>query len=564
MTIVASSIQWPEDFKTYMDPATSPLSPYNNNYKSYIYGTFPLFLVKYVAEYFEMGDYQNLHLVGRNISAVVDLGSLLLIYFIGNNIYKKRLGLIAAALYAVTVLPIQQSHFFTTDGYETFFVLLCFALLVVFLKSRSVIMSSFISVFIGISFGLALGSKISSAVFGGIIVIALGMKFIKTVSKKTFFSEVFYLLDYAILIFPIAYIVFRLVQPYAFATGNWLDLTPQADFIAALNFQRSAIAGEVIFPPQYQWFNTTPFLFPLSNLLIWGIGIPIGIAAITGMIYFIYEQLLFLKTNYDFRRLAIPLSSPLLLAFIWIVFDFVYRGGSFVKTMRYFFAVVPFIIIFASYALIQLKKINKYLFIGAFSLVFVSSLIWSLAFVSIYNRTTTRIAASEWIYDNVPAGSIVANEHWDDGIPFRTDGTAPRTYTALELQVYNPDNEQKIQDLYNVLSQTDYVFVTSDRARKTIGELPEEFPIMTKYYQSLDNGSLGFELAHLESSYPQIFGIEINDSNAEEAFWVYDHPTVRIYKKVRQVNEQEFSCVLKQRENTWNGRFCDSISRTSN
>jgi 4-amino-4-deoxy-L-arabinose transferase-like glycosyltransferase len=104
---------------------------------------------------------------------------LVLVYLIGNRIFKKRLGLLAALFYAVAVMPIQQSHFFTTDTYETFFILLTFLLLIYFIKTKSTLTSSIIGVFIGVSMGLALSSKISSVVFGGIIALALGMKFLK-------------------------------------------------------------------------------------------------------------------------------------------------------------------------------------------------------------------------------------------------------------------------------------------------------------------------------------------------------------------------------------------------
>ncbi len=66
MTMVATAIKWPEDLETYLNPTLSPLSPFNNNYGSYIYGTLPLFLVKFVAESFDLENYTNLNLVGRN------------------------------------------------------------------------------------------------------------------------------------------------------------------------------------------------------------------------------------------------------------------------------------------------------------------------------------------------------------------------------------------------------------------------------------------------------------------------------------------------------------------
>jgi len=546
MTMVAVAIEWPESFAQYLDPQTSPLSPANKTYGSYIYGTFPLFLVKYTAERLELGDYDNLVIVGRTMSGVIDIGNLLLIYFIGNNVYKKRLGLLAALLYAVAVMPIQQSHFFTTDTYETFFVLITFSLLIIFLRVRSPLINSFISVLIGLSMGLALASKISAVVFGAIIALALAMKFLQQFKKISHARNILYCIDFALLIGVTTYVVLRIAQPYIFANSSFFDIAPHPEFINALNFQRLAMAGEVIFPPSWQWVGTTPYLFPISNMLIWGLGIPLGITVLFGMVYFIYEQIRFLKVHYHIRQLVTPLTSPLLLAFVWIILSFVYRGGNFSKTLRYFFAVVPFLIIFASYFLYQLKTINKKLLTVVLTTVLLLTFSWAFAFTNIYRQTTTRVAASDWIYENVPPDATIAVEHWDDAIPFKTVEPPPHTYSGVELTVYDPDNEEKIKTLYSALENTDYIFITSDRARKTIGELPNDYPIMTRYYSKLDTGELGYKKVKEFSSYPQLFGFEINDSSAEEAFWVYDHPTVRIYEKTNQLSFDQFSSELSR------------------
>lgn len=558
MTMVAIAIEWPENFSQYLDPVTSPLSPINKNYGNYIYGTFPLFFVKYVAESLELGDYENLTIVGRTISGVIDIGNLLLIYFIGNNVYKKRLGLLAALLYAIAVMPIQQSHFFTTDTYETFFILATFSLLIVFLRVRSTLANSFIAALIGITMGLALASKISAVVFGGIIALALAMKFLQQFKKISLLRNILYCADFALLIGVTTYIVLRLAQPYIFANGSFFDITPHPEFINALNFQRLAIAGEVMFPPQWNWVGRTPFLYPLQNIFIWGLGIPLGIAVIVGILSYLYDQYLFLKHHYHLRQLLIPLTSPLLLLFVWVVGDFLYRGGNFVKSFRYLLAIIPFLIIFASLGIYQLQRINKKFFIAGVAFVFVLTFLWAIAFTSIYTRPTTRVVASEWIYENIPADKTIANEHWDDGIPFRTKTPPPFIFSnSVELEVYGPDDENKITYLFEKLNQIDYIFVTSDRARGNIGRLPKDFPVMTQYYKALDEGTLGFTKVAEITSFPQLFGIEINDSNAEETFWVYDHPIVRIYRKDRSLSETEFTCVLQGETYLENGRCTD-------
>jgi hypothetical protein len=55
--------------------------------------------------------------------------------------------------------------------------------------------------------------------------------------------------------------------------------------------------------------------------------------------------------------------------------------------------------------------------IGTIALIVTGTLIWVAAFESIYSRPHTRVAASQWIYEHVPAGSTITAEYWDDQLP---------------------------------------------------------------------------------------------------------------------------------------------------
>jgi len=67
---------------------------------------------------------------------------------------------------------------------------------------------------------------------------------------------------------------------------------------------------------------------------------------------------------------------------------------------------------------------------------------------------------------------------------------------------------------------------------------------MTRYYHLLDAGGLGFELVKECTSYPRLPGWEIEDTSAEESFWVYDHPPVRIYKKIQALARDDCQAAL--------------------
>lgn len=577
-TMVATAIEWPSSLGEYLDPQISPLSPYNTDYKSYIYGTFPLFWVKASADLIGWGDYAHLHIVGRFWSALFDLGTLLLIFWIGKKIWDQQIGLLASALYAITVLAIQQSHFFTVDNFATFFVVASFAALIKLITRLSTSTTKnrkrscywlLLSGLVGISFGLAVASKISSLLFGGIIGLGFLLNWVREVWGVREFRDILnktwrYIVLGLVFVIT-SYAAFRLVQPYAFASANWLDLAPQPDFWRALQFQREAMAGKVMFPPSYQWFNTIPYWFPLKNLMVWGLGLPLELAVLAGTLLLLYKllrKLRILKGQGQKARTTVIAQTLLL---VWPLGLFFYNGGNFVKTMRYFLPAIPFMVLIAAHALNWLLHrrstpvgwVSTWLrAIGAG--VLAGSLLWALAYVNIYSQDTTRVAASKWIYQNVPADSVIANEHWDDPLPLvlsveetRNSNIEIRNYETFLMEVYNPDlnpkgleSESKIQQLYDNLQRADYLILSSPRASGSIGQLQKEFPVMTRYYKLLKAEQLGFQRVAKITSYPHLFGVKINDSLAEEAFWVYDHPPVEIYKKVKLPNYDRFTSLL--------------------
>ena len=65
-------------------------------------------------------DYDHIALVGRVLSALLDVGTVLLVYALARR-YGRAWANLAALLLAVCVLHIQLAHFFATDTWVTFF-----------------------------------------------------------------------------------------------------------------------------------------------------------------------------------------------------------------------------------------------------------------------------------------------------------------------------------------------------------------------------------------------------------------------------------------------------------
>ena len=56
----------------------------------YVYGTLPMFIVRYTAEILGQTDVGALKLLGRQFSALTDLGTIFLLYLIVARLYNRR------------------------------------------------------------------------------------------------------------------------------------------------------------------------------------------------------------------------------------------------------------------------------------------------------------------------------------------------------------------------------------------------------------------------------------------------------------------------------------------
>ena len=104
--------------------------------------------------------------------------------------------------------------------------------------------------------------------------------------------------------------------------------------------------------------------------------------------------------------------------------------------------------------------------------------------------------------------------------------------------MYDVDTPEKWQRINPVINSVDYIIITSNRAYGSTMKLPKRYPQTTKYYQSLFTSSGDFNKVAEFTSYPcfppgkyNLFCF--NDDSSEEAFTVYDHPKVMIFKRRR-------------------------------
>ena len=526
LTIVETSIRWPASVAEYFDPTQSPLNPFlRPDISFFVYGTFPLFLVKALGTFTGYTSYDTINLVGRVVSAVFDVGTVFMLFLIARRLFDRRIALLAALFGALSVLSIQLSHYFAVDTFSTFFVTaaLYFALRV-YKQQRWYLFAG-----LGLVTGLALASKLSSGLILPFGLVYLVARYLHD-RRATGVSPPLPVMVAGLLVAGlIAAFTFRIAQPYAFAGGNLLDFRLAGDFIDAVNQQRQIQEGTYDWPPGIQWAGTAPYLFPLKNIVLWGLGPALGFAGLAGLIFASW-------------RLAVRRDWPLFIPVVWTLVNFAYFGALVLKTMRYYQPMYPMLAMLAAWALYyvwdrrsrfrRLPVPTPTLPLALFAVVIVGTALWAIAFTGIYTRPITRIAASEWIHSTIPAGTTIAVEHWDDALPLGLPGYGgAERYNMLQLPLYDDDTVAKRELVLDVLNQTEFIVLSSNRLSGSIPRMPSRYPMTIRYYDALFSGGLGFDQVADFTSYPSVFGVEIPDDSAEEAFTVYDHPRVRIFQK---------------------------------
>jgi YYY domain-containing protein len=572
LSTVTNDLFWPENLSNYFNPDISTLSPYSNpNMGLYVYGMLPVYIVKWVAIQLDKNNYDQITLVGRAMSGLFDIGSIFLLFLIAKKLYGKKVGLLAAVLLSFSVLNIQLSHFYTVDTFANLFILAT-----IYFLLRGQESGRWIDyVLTGLMFGLGLASKLSVFTLVAPILVIVGFDFYRRVQEGDMYRAIEHTFWRTLTLFIVAIVTFRILQPIAFAGPGFWNWTFNPKWVEDIVEQQKITRGQTDLPWVQQWTGRS-IAFPLYNILLWGMGLPLGLASFAGLALAGYELI-------RYRRLEhlIPVT--------YVGVTFVYHAITFIKFMRYFLPIYPFLILLAAYLISRLwdssfvsapqsdvapeaessrrnlfKRTRRILSTGLnasllsrpvvltiISLVVTGTFLYALAFASIYSRPNTRIAASRWMHQNIPAGSVLANEHWDDWLPIGgVDGVVSYgdtgLFSAVEMRNYEDDTPDKLNWMVENLTQADYVILSSNRLYDSIPRLPMRYPLTMHYYQLLFNGKLGYERVKDFTSYPTLFGIQIPDQSAEESFSVYDHPRVQIFKKTAAFNAEEARNLLSK------------------
>ncbi len=547
---------WPLSLGQLLDAENSPLNPHN-----FAYGSFYIYLLKgigsFISNFTEGQALKDLHLafVGRGMSAFFDTGTVLLIYLLGRRLYNHRIGLLAAVFAAFTVLSIQQAHLCTVDSMLTFFITLT-VLVSALLVNQQFKHNIWIAVPIGICMGLAIATKLAAAALLAVVVTFFVLRCFKkgaeveedNIDKSSFRKgHILRNLSGLAVAVVVAIITIALTEPYVFIDWD--------SFMRDTQFNRDVvITGNMELPWSQQFISTVPFIYQVKHLSIWGMGLPLAISCWAGFVFTII--IMFWKR----RKREILLLS-------WMVPYLIVVCTMEVKFVRYMLPLVPFFCILAAYLFAELhgwaKGKWRIAVIGVAAFVVISSIFYSFAYVGIYTKPHPLVQAANWANTNIERDEVVIIEEWE-----WTTYLGP--YKKEIIHVYATDTPDKIDIIAGNLSNADYIFLATNRAYAAISRLPERYPYTSRYYEQLFSGELGFELAYCSTLYPSFAGITIIDDTfsrgnlpvpegikecspsgavinlgyADETFTVFDHPKSMIFRKNRDLTQQEIYDLL--------------------
>ncbi|HUW10567.1 MAG TPA: glycosyltransferase family 39 protein, partial [Anaerolineae bacterium] len=495
----APIIRWPKDLSTALDPRESTLNPLwdrsADHRRSYTYGHFPLYLLTASADLAsrtaplwdklgaspETVNFVRLlkgvpgyAFVGRFLMGVADTFTVYLVYLIARKLYGKGAGLLAAAFSAFTVTQIQLAHFFAVDPISATFTLLAIYGAMLMVERRT----AGAAVVTGVGAGLAVASKFSALPILAAPVVATLLIMFRRGDQAQESGEGdrsrSQPLTYLLLALVVAFLVFAVTSPFVFLDwDNWVQ--------AVIKEQGAMVRGEADFPFTRQYRGTLPYVYFFEQQLKWGMGWPLGIVTLAGLAWTLVRGIMGRLKGGEWITLS------------WIVPYFGLTGLFLAKFMRYMAPVVPLLCVYGAGMLWAWwrrwrrprsapegetdpdpestgrrwpwRRARRILPIALMVVAVAGGALWALAFVNgVYRYPHTWIAASRWIYANVPDGSVLASEHWDDdlplGLPEPGADQGAHGYRIVDLPLYEEDNRGKYELIRSRLQEADYVVLS--------------------------------------------------------------------------------------------------------
>ncbi len=498
-------------------------------------------------------DAMNTYVLARFIAACFGVGTVALVFVAGDMAYGRRVGLTGAAFMAFAVLAIQASRTYTVDVFLVFWSVLFLVMALRFMRGRSDLL--FLSLMIVT--GIAIATKVV-AIFLLIPLAAAVYHAARDESPGTRFiaKRVFEMLGGLVIVA----LTFLLLTPSALAHAGedwWLDFN-DPNWWHAWNFPAGShrllwnlLLSEGAVRPLWALASTPEARFwnPIASLLAWGIGPAMLIASGIGVVV-----ALKVRSSADWLLVSFLLGAYLTVA------------NSHVQFIRYAYPMVPVLAILAARPLSALPSgfARRPLFArsvySAVGVAVVVTALYALAFTAIFRDRDTRLQAEDWVFENIPPGSVVGVDGPDRFSDPFVDPVRYRVHVLPVYQLYYDTTRrvfpgagpvtallgERVRSSDGIVVDADAVLaswvekhleadylVLSNRLSEQVEKADGAFERIREYYRELDDGSGPFQIVKEFRSRPAFWRFELDDSGAEHTFRIFDHPTITIYKRTR-------------------------------
>lgn len=321
----------------------------------------------------------------RYLTAILGALSVVVVYLLGKKMFNKFVGLLAAFLLAINYRHVVSSVFVLADAPVSFFTLLSVLLSFNLVKNPST--RSYLLAGLGLALALSVKYFIYVIpVFFLCHIISVFSKKNTTFNKKISSLTISKKLFLALFLFIVSFFV---INPFI--------LLDSRNFLIEYSYdsQRFGVTSPVSILLHYNYHRS---LVGLYYLIRYGIGDLLSVAIIVGFIYSILRRF----------------KNTLILSSVIIPFLIVFLVIAAPSSARYYTAIIPLLLLFPSYLIIDTlrfikSKVLKVLLVVLIVLVLASSSIknsflTSLYFASPQNQTL----ATKWLEGNLPKESTVA------------------------------------------------------------------------------------------------------------------------------------------------------------
>jgi hypothetical protein len=592
--MVASRLSWPRSLREFFS-SSSPLNPH-----FFAYGSLPLYLLRGLSALLGAwrsgwAEMHRFYLLGRLLSAFFDTVTVLATWALARKLYGQRVAALSAAFVSLSVLHIQMAHFYTSDP-----LLTCLILLAV---NKAVDVAAHGTrrdgVWLGILLGMALATKVSVLPLIAVVAVAWlasswpqsaregpaqdasrnpGVRRDARAVATRVAAGVRQLLQKLrivwrnvgaslILTYLLAALCFALLQPYA--------LLDAYSFVAGIGQEVAMAQGWYDFPYTRQYAGTQPFGYQVRQLLLFGMGPPLGMLCIAGFLCWVWRVW--------WRPQRVPV-----VVLTWPVLYVLMQAWTYAKFMRYLLPLSPFLCLAGAALWVQAwdkahrmdsaragplrswRELGRGVARPVLGLLLVAVLgytaFYALSFLNVYRQPHTWIQGSDWLCSHAPAGSTILTEYWDDPLPAQgANSECSARIVTLTVDFHTLDSDERLEELLSGLQQSDYIVLSSQRLYAPLSRQPWFFPLASRYYRALFAERLGFRLVAAPAVYPHLAGVTFLDNpraelalptppllaaarppgwvldlgQADESFTVYDHPQPLIFAKTQALAREE-------------------------